>query len=197
MIYVLIIIMLVIILFLTSIMMIPFHITLNLDNKGLEFNGYFKVTWMRIKILKRDIPSKEEKKQEEDKKKDKKRDKAEWNLDRILKVFNLFLEAIPHFEKVFFAFVRSFTLERFCLNLRLGLDSPVDTAQLAGFFWSILPLVNLIPRVSIYMHPEFMKTTFKGHLELELKLKLLWIVLESLKALTKKPVRNLINEIRR
>ncbi len=194
MINILIIIILVIVLLLASIMVIPFHITLNLGNKGLEFKGYFKVTWMRIRILKRDIPSKEEKKEEEPKKKEKK--KVEWNLERILKVFNLFLDAMPHFKKIFYAFLRSLTLVRFKLDLKLGMDSPVDTAQLAGFFWSLSPMVNLIPRVSFHMYPEFMKTTFEGNLEIELKLKLLWIVVESLKAFTKKPVRNFLNEVR-
>jgi hypothetical protein len=81
-----------------SIMLIPFHIALNLDNKGLDYNGYFKVTWLRIRILKREIPLKEEKKEEEEKKEVKKKEKAEWTLNRIIKVFNLFLESIPYFE---------------------------------------------------------------------------------------------------
>ena len=48
-------------------MMIPFHITLILGNNGLEFKGYFKVTWMRIKLFKRDIPSKEEERERREK----------------------------------------------------------------------------------------------------------------------------------
>ena len=194
MINILIIIILVIILLLVSIMMIPFHITLNLNNKGLEAKGYFKVTWMKIRIIKRDIPT--EKKEEKEEEEVKKKTKREWNLDRIIKVFNLFLEALPHFEKVLYAFFKSITLERFNLDFIMGLDSPVDTAQMAGFFWSLLPMVNLVPKISINMRPVFMKTTFEGNLELELKIKLLWIVVESLKAFTKKPVRNLISEVR-
>ena len=154
-------------------MMIPFHITLKLNNKGLEAKGYFKVTWIKIRILKRDIPSQDK---EEKEKEVKKKTKSEWNLDRIIKVFNLFLEALPHFEKVFFAFIKSITLERFDLDFILGLESPVDTAQMAGFFWSLLPMVNLVPKISINMRPIFMKTTFEGNLEIELKIKLLWIV---------------------
>ena len=193
MINILIIIILIIIILLVSIMMIPFHITLNLNNKGLEAKGYFKVTWIMIRILKRDIPSQDK---EEKEKEVKKKTKSEWNLDRIIKVFNLFLEALPYFENVFFAFIKSITLERFDLDFILGLDSPVDTAQMAGFFWSLLPMVNLVPKISINMRPVFMKTTFEGNLEIELKIKLLWIVVELLKAFTKKPVRNFISEVR-
>lgn len=192
MINVLIIIILVIIIILTSIMLIPFHITLNLGNNGLEFSGYFKITWMKIRILKRDIPSEEKKEKQEKKEKE----KADWNLERILKVFNLFLDALPYFKKIFFAFLRSLSLVRFKLDLKMGMDSPVDTAQLAGFFWTLSPMINLVPRVSFSMSPIFMKTTFEGNLEVEIKLKLFWIVFESLRAITKKPVRNLINEVR-
>ncbi len=173
-------------------MVIPFHITLNLGNRDMDFKGYFMISWLRIKILKREIPSKEEKKEEEVEKKV----KAEWTFDRIMRVFNLFLESMPYFENIIYAFFRSITLERFSLDFNLGLDSPVDTAEIAGVFWSVLPMVNLIPKVSINMRPVFMKTTFEGNIYIELKIKLFWIVVESLKAITKKPVRNLINEVR-
>jgi hypothetical protein len=189
---ILIIIILVIIIIIASIMVIPFHITLNLGNREMDVKGYFKMTWLKIKILKREIPSKEDKKEE----KVEKKVKTEWTLDRIIKVFNLFLESLPYFENIIYAFLRSITLERFRLDFNIGLDSPVDTAEIAGVFWSILPMVNLIPKVSINMRPVFMKTTLEGNMYFEIKIKLLWIVVESLKAITKKPVRNLINEVR-
>jgi hypothetical protein len=192
---ILIIIILVIIVILASVMLIPFHIVLNLNNKGLEYDGFFKLTWLRIKILKREIPPKEEE-EKEVKKEIEKKPKKEWTLDRIIKTLNLFIESMPYFENIFFAFIRSITIERFNMNLKLGMDSPVDTAEMAGFFWSVLPTVNLIPKVSIHMQPVFMKSTFEGEIDFELKIRLLWIVVESLKAIIKKPVRNLINEVR-
>jgi Protein of unknown function (DUF2953) len=192
---VLIIIILVIIIIIASIMMIPFHITLNLGNKGMDIKGYFRITWIKIKILQREIPS-EKKKKEEVEEEVEKKERAEWTLDRIIKVLNLFLESMPYLENIIYAIFRSITLEKFNLDLNLGLDSPVDTAEMAGVFWSLLPTVNLIPKVYINMRPVFMKTTLEGNLDFELKIKLLWIVIESLKAISKKPVRNLINEVR-
>ena len=177
-----------------SITLIPFHITLNLDNNGLDYKGYFKLTWLRIRILKRELPAKEEEKEE--KKEVEKKAKAEWTIDRIIKIFNLFLESMPYFENLFYALLRSITIEKLNLNLALGMDSPVDTAQMAGFFWSLLPTVNLIPKVSIHMNPVFMKSTFEGNLEFEVKIRLFWVALEGIKAITKKPVRSLINEVR-
>ncbi|MFY9639037.1 MAG: hypothetical protein WAK14_09590, partial [Methanobacterium sp.] len=99
MINVLIIIILVIIIIIASIMMIPFHITLNLGNRGMDIKGYFKITWIKIKILQREIPS-EKKKKEEVEEEVRKKERAEWNLDRIIKVLNLFLESMPHLENI-------------------------------------------------------------------------------------------------
>jgi Protein of unknown function (DUF2953) len=189
---VLIIIILVIIIILTSIMVIPFHLTLKLGNEALNLKGYFTVTWLKIRIIKRDIPSKEEKKEVEAEKKV----RAEWTFDRFIRVLNLFIDSLPYFENIFYALIRSISIERFNVDFKLGLDSPVDTAEVAGFFWSIIPMINLIPKVSINMRPVFMKTTFEGNLIFELKIRLLWIVVEGLKSLTKKPVRDLINEVR-
>lgn len=184
-----------IVILIASIMLIPFHISLNLNNKGLDYDGYFKLTWLRIRILRREIPLKEEKKKKEEKEAEKKA-KAEWTLDRIIKIFNLFLESLPYFEKIIYASLKSVTIERIKIDFTLGMDSPVDTAQLAGIFWSILPTVNLIPKVSINMRPVFMKSTFEGNLDFEIKIRLFWIAVEALKAITKKPVRSLINEVR-
>lgn len=178
-----------------SIMLIPFHISLNLKNKGLDYDGYFKLTWLRIRILRREIPLKEEKKEKEEKEAEKKA-KAEWTLDRIIKIFNLFLESLPYFENILYATLTSVTIEQIKMDFTLGMDSPVDTAQLAGIFWSILPTVNLIPKVSIHMRPVFMKSTFESNLDFEIKIRLFRIAVEALKAITKKPVRSLINEVR-
>jgi len=185
-----------IIIILASIMLIPFHIILNFSNKGLKFQGDFKVTWIGIKILRRKIPSENEKPTEKEEKNEEGTEKAKWDVDRILKVFNLFLDAFPYLKKIFQAFSRSFTLERFHFDLTMGLDSPVDTAQLSGLLWSFSSVVNVIPRVNIQIRPEFIETKLDGHVEVEVKLKLLWIVLELMRAYTKKPVRNLINEVR-
>ena len=77
MINILIIIILVIILLLVSIMMIPFHITLNLGNKDMEFKGYFKVNWMGIRIIRREIPSKRRKKRRKEERREERKSRME------------------------------------------------------------------------------------------------------------------------
>ena len=195
MINILIIIVLVVVLIIMSLLLIPFHITLNIANQGLEFNGFVQIKWMKIRILKREIPS-ETPEEEEEEKEEKKDEGAKWNLDKIVKVFNLFLESLPHFERILMAIYRSVYLERFWLNLRVGLDSPVDTAMIAGVFWSMNSIINTIPRVTVTLNPQFMKPVLEGRVELEFKIRLFWIVAESIRAIIKRPVRNLISEVR-
>ena len=79
---------------------------------------------------------------------------------------------MPYLRNILYTFFRSITLVRLKLDFKMGMDSPVDTAELAGFFWSLSPIINLIPRVSFNMSPVFMKTTLEGNLEVELKIKL-------------------------
>lgn len=195
MINILIIIVLVVVLIIISLLMVPFHITMNIANKGLKFNGFVQIKWMKIRIIKREIPSEtpEEEKEEKEEKKD---EGGRWNLDKIVKVFNLFLESLPHFERILIAIYRSVYLERFWFNLKVGLDSPVDTAMIAGVFWSMNSIINTIPRVTVTVRPQFMEPVLEGEVELEFKIRLLWIVAESIRAFTKKPVRNLISEVR-
>lgn len=195
MITILIIVVLVVVLIIACLLMVPFHIILNLENQGLRFKGIIQIKWMKIGIIKREIPS-ETPEEEEEEKKEEKGEAAKWNLDKIVKVFNLFLESLPHFERILVALYRSIDLERFWLNLRVGLDSPVDTAMIAGVFWSMNSIINTIPRVTVTLNPQFMKPVFEGKVEIEFKIRLLWIVAESIRAVTKKPVRNLIREVR-
>ncbi|ADZ10155.1 hypothetical protein Metbo_1935 [Methanobacterium lacus] len=195
MITILIIVVLVVVFIIACLLMVPFHIILNLENQGLEFKGIMQIKWMKIGIIKREIPS-ETPEEEKEEKKEEKGEAAKWNLDKIVKVFNLFLESLPHFERILVALYRSIDLERFWLNLRVGLDSPVDTAMIAGVFWSMNSIINTIPRVTVTLNPQFMKPVFEGKVEIEFKIRLLWIVAESIRAVTKKPVRNLIREVR-
>jgi hypothetical protein len=192
---ILIIVVLVVVFIIACLLMVPFHIILNLENQGLEFKGIMQIKWMKIGIIKREIPS-ETPEEEKEEKKEEKGEAAKWNLDKIVKVFNLFLESLPHFERILVALYRSIDLERFWLNLRVGLDSPVDTAMIAGVFWSMNSIINTIPRVTVTLNPQFMKPVFEGKVEIEFKIRLLWIVAESIRAVTKKPVRNLIREVR-
>lgn len=193
MINILIIIVLVVVLIIASILLIPFHITFKMANKGLKFNGSVQIKWLKIRIIKKEIPSETTEKEETAEKKE---EGPKWNLDKIVKVFNLFLESLPHLERILIATYRSIYLEHFRFNLRVGLDSPVDTAMIAGVFWSMNSIINTLPKITVTVNPQFMEPVLEGKVELKIKIRLLWIVAESIRAITKRPIRNLINEVR-
>ncbi len=179
-------------LILLAILLIPFHISFYIQKREMNINGYFKVRWLKIRIIKRDIPSKEGKKEEKEVKKERK-----FDIEQLLRLWNEFWDAFDYLKPLFPAFFRSITLEKFYLDLNLGFYSPVDTAMIYGYFWSISSIINVIPVVSLSMIPEFQKSKLDGSVELNLKLKLLWIVAAFIKAYTKKPVRVLLGSLRK
>lgn len=183
-------------LILLLILFIPFHITFYLRKQEENIRGNFKINWLKIRIIQRDIPSEEDKKKKEKKEKKEKK-KRKFDLDQFLKVINQLLNALEHIIPIFRAFLKSIHLEKFSLNLNLGFYSPVDTAMFSGIFWSISAILNVIPPINLSVTPDFQKSKFDGSLELMLKLKLYPIVAAVIKALTKKPVWKLLWSLRK
>ncbi len=179
-------------LILLLILFIPFHISFYLKKEDTDIRGNFQVSWLKIRLLKRDIP--EEKEKGREKKEEKK--KKKFSVDNFLKIINQLQAALEHLIPVFRAIFKSIDLEKIFLNLNVGFYSPVTTALVSGYFWSISSILNLIPRVYLTMIPDFQKPKFDGSIELNLKIKLYPIVGAAIKAFTKKPVRKLFWSIR-
>jgi hypothetical protein len=177
-------------LILLAILLIPFHISFYIQKREMNISGYFRIRWLKIRIIQRDIPT-EKKEEEKEVKKERK-----FNLEQLLKILNQFIEAFDYIKPLIPAFLRSITLKNLSLDLNLGFYSPVDTAMINGYIWSISSILNNIPLISISTTPDFQESKLEGSFELNLKLKLLWIVIASLKAFTKKPVRDLVGSIR-
>lgn len=178
-------------LILLLILFIPFHISLYLKKQGKDSGGYFQVKWLRIRLLKRDIPGEEEEKEEEEKKERKR------SIDDIIDVLKKSMDAFKYLTPIFRAFLKSLELEKLSLNLNLGFSSPVTTAQVCGYLWSIIPLLNLQPPINLSVTPDFKERKFDATFDFELKLTLYRIVGAILKAFTKKPVRELFSSVRK
>jgi len=58
-------------------------------------------------------------------------------------------------------------------------------------------LLNLISEVSFFFYSNFQKERFEININLEIRIRLLWLVIEVLGAVIKKPVRSLLNELRK
>ncbi len=188
-------------LILLLILFIPFHISFYLNKREKDIRGNIQIKWLKIPIFKRSIPEKKEVKDKEiEKKKEKKKEKekkTKLSIDNVFKVINKFNAAFEHLIPILHAFLKSIKLEKLSLNLNLGFTSPVNTALFSGYFWSVSSIINIIPLVNLSITPDFQKTRYDGSLDFELRFTLYRIVGASLKALTKKPVRELLWCIRK
>ncbi len=185
-------------LILLSILFIPFHISFNLKKKEKDIRGNFQVSWLKVRILKRDIPEEKEEKDKDKKEKEEKKKRTEkFSIDKIINIVQKVTAAIEHLIPILRAFLKSIKLVKLSLNLNLGFTSPVDTALISGYFWSISSILNIIPPVNLSITPDFQKSKFDGSFEFELKLTLFRIVAAFIKAFTKKPVRELFWSLRK
>ncbi|EKQ55835.1 MAG: Protein of unknown function (DUF2953) [Methanobacterium sp. Maddingley MBC34] len=192
------IIILILVLILLSFLLIPLKLSLSFKKQGSEINGHFSLRFLGIRIFSKEIP--EDEKDQDEKKEKKEEDetdkKDKFNLKRILKILNLVKESLPHIYRLITAFYRSVSLEKFSLNLTLGMESPADTALFTGYIWSFTYPLNAITRIDAVITPDFDRRVLDGDLEVDVSLKLIWIVVEAIRAYTKKPVRELIGEMR-
>ncbi len=194
------IIILILVLILLSFLLIPLKLSLSFKKQGSEINGQFSLKFLGIRIFSRDIPGAEKekaKKKEEKEDKEEKTDKEDkFNLKRILKILNLVKESWPHIYGLITACYKAVSLEKFSLNLTLGMESPADTALFTGYIWSFTYPLNAITRIDAVITPDFDRRVLDGDLEADVSLKLIGIVVEAIRAYTKKPVRELIKEVR-
>lgn len=183
------IIVLIIVLIIIGILVVPFQISVELFRQNTTNQGYLRVRWLKLKIIDKKLiqPSKKEKKPE----------KREFDINRIPKIISLSLESLPEFMNILKSFLRSVSIERISLNSIIGLEDSADTAMLGGFLYSVAAVVNVLPNTYFSVEPDLQNERLEGSLNVKLKLILLWIVIEFLNALTKKPFRSFLGELRK
>ena len=187
------IIILIIILILIGVLVVPFQISMQLYRNGPVNEGQFKISWLNIRLIQRKIPSDKKKKKPKEEKKQKRID-----FNRIPKIITLSAESLPYIFNIFKAFLRSISVKKISIDSIIGFDSPADTAIISGYLWGLASLINnIIPNAYLNVESDFNKERIDGSFVIELKLILLWIAIEGLKAFTKKPVRSLISELRK
>lgn len=169
--------------------MVPFQISLRLYRNNSVNEGHFKISLFNIGIIHRKFPS--------PKKKPKKKEKEEKiDFKRIPKIISLFIESLPYIYNIFKAFLKSITVKEISIDSYIGFPSAADTTIISGYLWGLASLINIIPNTCLTVQPDFHNERIDGSLVVEIKLILIYLAIESLKALTKKPVRSLIGEFR-
>ena len=138
-------------------------------------------------FLRRKIPEDKGKEKEEEK----------FDLERMSKILLVLPESFPYLKGILDSCIRSVSVERFSLDVTVGLGSPADTAAVSGYLWSIASIVNVFPSANLSVKPDFQEEQLNGSLDLNVKFRLLWIVGSFIRAFSKKPVRQLFREMRR
>ena len=192
------IIVLIIVLIIIGILVVPFHISLELFRRNKVNQGYLRVKWWKIKIIDRElIPPKKEKEEKKHKRKFDVKKLLDVLPDMLPKVIPDFIESLPYFIDIIESSLRSISIERIAINLIFGLGDSADTAMVGGLFCSVAAIVNAIPNTYFSVEPDLKNERLEGSFNIKMKLRLLGIVATSLKVLTKKPVRSLLWELRK
>ncbi|MGF7119571.1 DUF2953 domain-containing protein [Methanobacterium oryzae] len=187
------IILIILLIIIIGILVIPFQISMELYREGSINQGYLKIKWIGIRFINRKIDIGSSKK-----KKEKKKDKTnKFDFKRIPKIITLLEESLPYLMNIFKAFLKSITIKRISLDSIIGFDDFVDTVKVSGYLWAIAPMINLLPNTYFSVEPDFHKERIDGSFLFKLKIKLLPVATAFLKALTKKPFRSLLSELRK
>jgi hypothetical protein len=176
---------------------VPFSILLKLNVRGLKINGNFKLTWMKIRLVQKKFPEKSKEKKKPERKEKEEDKKQKFDIERLPKIISLIYESSPYLIRIFSAFLKSTRFEKLSFKLTLGLGSPYDTAIISGYLYALMPLLNLIPNACFSLEPDLLNERLEATVNLKISIRLLWIVIESLRVVIKKPVRSLLNEFRK
>jgi hypothetical protein len=171
---------------------VPFQISIQLSRRGSVNEGHFKLSWLKIRLIHRKFPSEKKEKKPKEEKEQKRID-----FNRIPRIITLSVESLPYIFNIFKAFLKSISVKRISIDSVIGFNSPADTAIISGYLWGLASIINSIPNTCLTVEPDFNEERIDGSFMIELKLILLWITIEGLKALTKKPVRSLLGELRK
>jgi hypothetical protein len=188
---------LILMLIFTCILVVPFSILLKLNVRGLKINGNFKLTWMKIRLVQKKFPEKSKEKKKPERKEKEEDKKQKFDIERLPKIISLIYESSPYLIRIFSAFLKSTRFEKLSFKLTLGLGSPYDTAIISGYLYALMPLLNLIPNACFSLEPDLLNERLEATVNLKISIRLLWIVIESLRVVIKKPVRSLLNEFRK
>ncbi len=180
---------------LAAFLLIPLHVSLQLLRQGSTTSGNLRISWLGL-TFRRKIPSEKKKKREKEEAEERE-EKKRPELSRLPETVSRLLESLPYLPSIFRTFMRSLTIERLSADVELGLGSPVETAMVSGYLWSLASVVNVSPKADFSVRPNFQEERFEGSFVTDLKIRLLWIVVAMLKAVTKRPVRRLFTSMRR
>jgi hypothetical protein len=195
----------------SAIILVPFHVCIDLKIEGFSFAGFYVVKWFGFTLGRVELsgPNRSENRnkpedkkklgdgKESEEKKVGKNDNADkrWKLNsiRFLKDPRIFIYTLPSIFRVLKDLTRCIHIERMFLNITLGLDDPANTAVLCGYLWSIASSAS-IPS-TILIDPYFAGERLDGTLYAEIWGRILWVLVALVSALRERQIRRLLKEL--
>jgi len=107
-------------------MVVPFKISLQLYRKGSVNEGYFKLSWLKIRLIHKKIPSDKmkEKPGEEEQKIDYK---------RISHIISLSIDFLLYIFNILPAFLKSVSVNKISIDSAIRMHSAADTAVIGDY----------------------------------------------------------------
>ncbi|MFI5420891.1 MAG: DUF2953 domain-containing protein [Nitrososphaerales archaeon] len=173
-----------------SVLLIPFTVNLG-GSVSLEKPAKLdlSVSWLGLTFWR----SKEKKKAPEKKPPP---EKKGFDVKGGIRILSLVRDSIPSFVILGRYAKKATHIQNLNLDLTFGLGDPAETAEAAGYLWSVVGVLNALPPVSISLTPNVQEFDFDGELGMKARIRALFLVVGFLRAYMKKPFRLLIMEVR-
>ena len=105
-------------------------------------------------------------------------------------------ECKPYLKPFIKHLLRSLDFKKISGFLKMGLNDHTKTVKIASFIWSVGAIVNTVSKpTSLIVEPTFTEEVIDIDMELEIKINLLTILIQTIILLTKKEIRELIEMI--
>lgn len=136
----------------------------------------------------------EENEQDEDADEEDKGIKKKYN--EIKAILKKLKECKPYLKPFIKHLLRSLDFKKISGFLKIGLNDHTKTVKIASFIWSVGAIVNTVSKpTSLIVEPTFTEEVIDIDMELELKINLLTILIQTIILLTKREIRELIEMI--
>jgi hypothetical protein len=181
----------IIVLTLLCLLLIPFHLLIDIRTDGPLVRGWYKLAWFGLPLRKRGISRSACEIMRGEWNREKPETEGEEAAGKVqirLSDLRALWEALPALARALRELLGSIHIEKFFCHLRCGLSDPADTAVYSGCLWPIIAALNSWG-AHFFLQPCFEEEVLEGSLVAELKASLIWFIVPLLKALRKEKVR--------
>jgi hypothetical protein len=190
-------------------LLIPIRISFELLKDGPLMRGSYRIQWMGLTLRQNEFPGMGAKagagSEEEGegvgvgKAEAEAKEEAKAGSDRgtmlSQKNMKLLKDSLPSIASTATDLIRCISIKRLDCSLALGMSDPVDTAIISGYIWSASAALGGFWRTGIRLVPDFSGQRLDGSIIAELRVRLLNVAAASIRALSKEPLRKLIESL--